>query len=207
MNYTKKLPPWDLPFPRKAAALTHWGRDKMASISQTTLSNVFSWMKMLEFLLKFHRSLFLRVQLTIFQHWFMQWLGTDQVTSHYMNQWWLDYRCIYALLGLNELNRSHIKIMCITWSQGMLLLVCLLIWIVISTQRLLIVCSQYFEMYFLHWVFDYNFAEIWIGSSSHDKWTSCSQITDACTCHPPLTHWGQDKMLAVFQMKFSNAFP
>ena len=28
--------------------LTHWGRDNMAAISQTTLSNAFSWMKMLE---------------------------------------------------------------------------------------------------------------------------------------------------------------
>ena len=26
-----------------------------------------------------------------------------QVTSHYLNQWWLNYRCIYASLGLNEL--------------------------------------------------------------------------------------------------------
>ena len=50
--------------------LTHWGRDKMAAISQTTLSNAFSWMKMFEFRLKFHWSLFLRVQLTIFKHWF-----------------------------------------------------------------------------------------------------------------------------------------
>ena len=50
--------------------LTHWGRDKMATVSQTTLSNAFSWMKMLEFRLRFHWSLFLRVQLTIFQHWF-----------------------------------------------------------------------------------------------------------------------------------------
>ena len=50
--------------------LTHWDRDKMAAISQTILSNAFSWMKMLEFQLKFHWSLFLRVQLTIFQHWF-----------------------------------------------------------------------------------------------------------------------------------------
>ena len=33
--------------------------------SQTTFSNVFSWMKMYEFWLKFHWSLFLRVQLTI----------------------------------------------------------------------------------------------------------------------------------------------
>ena len=50
--------------------LTHWGRDKMAAVSQTTLSNAFSWMKMSEFRLRFHWSLFLRVQLTIFQHWF-----------------------------------------------------------------------------------------------------------------------------------------
>ena len=50
--------------------LTHWGRDKMADIFQTTFSNAFSWMKMLEFWLKCHWSLFLRVQLTIIQHWF-----------------------------------------------------------------------------------------------------------------------------------------
>ena len=39
--------------------LTHWGQDKMAAISQTTLSDSFSWMKMLKFRLKFHGSLFL----------------------------------------------------------------------------------------------------------------------------------------------------
>ena len=50
--------------------LTHWGRDKMAAVSQTTPSNAFSWMKMLEFRLIFRWSLFLRVQLTIIQHWF-----------------------------------------------------------------------------------------------------------------------------------------
>ena len=50
--------------------LTHWGRDKMAAVSQTTLSKAFSWMKMLEFGLRFHWSLFPRVKLTIFQHWF-----------------------------------------------------------------------------------------------------------------------------------------
>ena len=42
---------------------------KMADISQTTFSNVFSTMKMFEFWFKFHWSLFLRVQLKIFQHW------------------------------------------------------------------------------------------------------------------------------------------
>ena len=34
--------------------LTHWGRDKMVSILQTTFSNAFSWTKILAFPLKFH---------------------------------------------------------------------------------------------------------------------------------------------------------
>ena len=50
--------------------LTHWGRHKMDAISQTTFSTAFSWKKMFEFQLIFHWSLFLRVQLTIFQHCF-----------------------------------------------------------------------------------------------------------------------------------------
>ena len=87
--------------------LTHWGRDKKDAISQTTFSNAFSWMKLLEFWLKFHWNLFLRVQLTIFQHWFRYWLGAVQATSHYLNQCWLEYRRIYASLGLNELMRSR----------------------------------------------------------------------------------------------------
>ena len=52
------------------ATLAHWGRDKMDAISQTIFSSAFSWMKMFELRLKFHWNLFLRVQLTIFQHWF-----------------------------------------------------------------------------------------------------------------------------------------
>ena len=49
--------------------LTH-DLNKMVTILQTTFSNAFSWMKMYEFRLRFHWSLLLRVQLTIFQHWF-----------------------------------------------------------------------------------------------------------------------------------------
>ena len=49
--------------------LTHWGRDKMATIFQTTFSNAFSWKKMHVFRLGFHWSLFLGVQLTMFNHW------------------------------------------------------------------------------------------------------------------------------------------
>ena len=54
----------------------------------------------------FHRSLFLRVKLTIFHHWFRWWLGADQETSHYLNQWCLDYRRIYASLSLSELKND-----------------------------------------------------------------------------------------------------
>ena len=50
--------------------LTHWGRDQMASISQTTHSNAFSWMKMCEFRLRLHWCLSTGLELTIFQHWF-----------------------------------------------------------------------------------------------------------------------------------------
>ena len=39
--------------------LTHWGQDKMAAIFQRTFSNVFWWMKIHEFPLKFHWSLFI----------------------------------------------------------------------------------------------------------------------------------------------------
>ena len=49
--------------------LTHWGRDKIDAILQT-FSNAISWMKMFEFRLNLHWILFLKVQLTIFQHWF-----------------------------------------------------------------------------------------------------------------------------------------
>ena len=61
---------------------------------------IFFSMKMFEFRLKFHLSLLLKVQLTIFQHWFRSWLGAVQATSHYLNRWWLDYRRIYASLGM-----------------------------------------------------------------------------------------------------------
>ena len=50
--------------------LTHWSRNNMAAIFLTTFSNEFSWMKMHKFRLRFHWSLFPRVQWAIFQHWF-----------------------------------------------------------------------------------------------------------------------------------------
>ena len=59
-------------------------------------------MKIYEFRLRFHWSLFLRFELTIIQHWFRKWLGADQAISHYLNRWWLVYWRIYTSLSLNE---------------------------------------------------------------------------------------------------------
>ena len=87
--------------------LTHWGRDKVDAISQTTFSNAFSWMKMYEFHLRFHWSLFLRVQLIMFQHWFRYWLGAVQATSHYLKQCWIVYWRTNESLGLNDLNFTN----------------------------------------------------------------------------------------------------
>ena len=64
---------WVTRFPwqrARNAMLTHWGRDKMDAISQTTFWNVFSWIKIYEFRLRFHWNLFLRFKSTIIPHWF-----------------------------------------------------------------------------------------------------------------------------------------
>ena len=70
-----------------------------------------SWTKMYELRLKFHWS-FLRAQITTSQHWKWKWLGADQATSHYLNQWWLVYWRIYASLGLNgpKQNAPHLGV-------------------------------------------------------------------------------------------------
>ena len=65
---------------------------------------IFFWMKMHEFRLIFHLGFFLRVQLTIFQYWFRQWLGADQATTIIGTNDGQVYWGIYASLSLNELN-------------------------------------------------------------------------------------------------------
>ena len=75
--------------------LSHWGRDKMENVSQTIFPNVFSSINVIEFWLTFHWSVFLKPQLTIFQHWFRWWLGAVQAAGHYMNQWWLFFPYAY----------------------------------------------------------------------------------------------------------------
>ena len=53
----------------KCYCLTHPPLGKMAAILQMILSDAILWMKSFAFWLKFHRSLFLRVQMIINQHW------------------------------------------------------------------------------------------------------------------------------------------
>ena len=54
--------------PRVPCFLTHWGRDKMAAVFQTTFSNAFSWMKMYEFW--FHWKFVSKGLIDKSQHWF-----------------------------------------------------------------------------------------------------------------------------------------
>ena len=55
---------------RLGTQFTYLTLDKMATISQTIISDAFLWMKSFVFRLKFHLSLFLGIQLTTTQHWF-----------------------------------------------------------------------------------------------------------------------------------------
>ena len=52
------------------------------------ISQTFLWMKSFIFRLKFHWSLFLRVQLTKSQQWFRWFLGAEQAPSYYLNHCW-----------------------------------------------------------------------------------------------------------------------
>ena len=82
--------------------------NKMAAFSQTIFSYTFLWMKSFLFWLKFHWSLFLKVQLKITQHWFRKWFGAVQATSHYLIQCLPDSLMhIYVALGGDELIRMR----------------------------------------------------------------------------------------------------
>ena len=51
---------------------------KWLPVRQTTFSNAFAWIEMIEFRFKCHWNLFPGVQLTISQHWFRLWLGAKR---------------------------------------------------------------------------------------------------------------------------------
>ena len=74
----------------------HWGRDKIADISQTNISNAFSWMNFAYGFTEVCLSGSNQQYSSIGSE-----NGTEQETSHYLNQWWLVYWRIYASLYLN----------------------------------------------------------------------------------------------------------
>ena len=97
------------------AYLTHLRLDKIVPISRTT-SNAFSLMKRFGFGFGFRWSLFLKVQLTIIQHWFRKMLGAKQATSHYLNQCFSVHWRIYAALGGDELISTNSRIFRPHWT-------------------------------------------------------------------------------------------
>ena len=109
--------------PANIGYLTHLSLDTIFAISQMIFSKAFSWIKCFIFWLKFHWSLFLRLQLTITQHWFKYlvpnrwqaiiWTNADPI-----------YRCIYVALGGDELRSFMIQECmltdesCVTWKNN-----------------------------------------------------------------------------------------
>ena len=74
------IPPWD------SDIFAQLPLDKMAIISHAIYSCKFSLMKSFLIWLKFHWSLFLKVQLATIQNWFRHWFSAEYAT----NQCWPD---------------------------------------------------------------------------------------------------------------------
>ena len=74
--------------------LTHWGRNKMAAISQTTLSKAPSWIKICKLSIKIPLKFVPKGPINNIPAW--------SAPCHYLNQWCSDYRRTYASSGLNE---------------------------------------------------------------------------------------------------------
>ena len=86
---------------QQAIALTHWGRDKMAAISQATFSNAFCSVKMYGFWLRFLWSLFLSFELTISQHCSDNGMTPTRRQAIIWTNDGIVYWCIYVSLGLD----------------------------------------------------------------------------------------------------------
>ena len=84
--------------------LSHWGRDKIVAILQSSFSNAFSWIKMFGFGFKFHWSFYHRVQLTISRHGLDNGLMTIRCQAIILTNSGLVYWRIYASVGLDELS-------------------------------------------------------------------------------------------------------
>ena len=82
--------------------LTHWSWDKMAPNFLTTFSNAFFYWNVI-ISIEISPRFVHKVPINNIAALVQIWLRADQATSHYLNQWWLDYRRIYVSLGLSDL--------------------------------------------------------------------------------------------------------
>ena len=117
-----------LPFHSARNALTHWGRDKMAAIFQTTFSNGFSWMKMYEFRLTFHWSLFQKgpinniptlVQITVWRR------SGDKPLSEPMMVSLLTHICVTRPQLIKCKSATYMTTAWRFWLNGVLLFLCM----------------------------------------------------------------------------------
>ena len=151
----------------------------MATISQTIYWDAFSWMTSFVFWLNFHVSLFLRVQLTIIQHWFRWWLGAVQATSHYLNQCWPD------------------SLMQICGTRGRWVNVCRLDILFVAINRYWLVSYHGPSGDKAKLLNPGNFSNTEKRLSRKNRGYIQSNI---------LTYWGQDRMAANHLMTISDAF-
>ena len=86
--------------------LTHWGLDYMAAISQIAFRNNSSNINPFGFQITFHRNIFLMGLLTSNHHCFRWWLGAEQVTSRYLNQWRSRLVMHLCVTGRKEFNQT-----------------------------------------------------------------------------------------------------
>ena len=169
-------------------------------------------MKVYEFLLKFHWGSFLGVQLIIFQQWFRWWLGTDKATSHYMNQWWLDYQCIYVPLGRNELMTylrwTLCKIQSSHSNKNFYLKVFFSIFQDINVKCVAILNDTVGCL--MSCAFHEHSCEIGVilgeNKFQDDFCHSVSFVSIAPSWSRKLTHWGRHRMATSLHTAFSNAF-
>ena len=98
---------WPIVTCLRCLILTHWGRDKMVVVFQTTLSNVFSWMKNGRHFSSENLWISIKILLKFVPNSPIN-ISSDYGLALTWQQaiiWakWLVYWCIYASLCLNEL--------------------------------------------------------------------------------------------------------
>ena len=89
--------------------LIRWGREKVVTILQTTFLNWLYWMKNFEFWSQFNRRLHTKVQLTISQHWFREWLVPNRPQAFIWTNDGTAYQCIYVSPSHHELIKAFIQ--------------------------------------------------------------------------------------------------